>query len=168
MVNASKPVIFVAISLLIVMLICSPRFPVLAEAPRDICKSVIADSASKCNCTYYTHPPATRCCTTTLDGDRLCKICSVDDKGDYYDCEIFRKSPTTGQTNVPQGGGAIEQPLTPKKHGGTVLSKGGSVLENPSTEQGTNSKKGNDNSPTPPACPNKGPIPPNCTLKPKF
>jgi hypothetical protein len=25
-----------------------------------------------------------------------------------------------------------------------------------------------DNSPTPPACPDKGPIPPNCTLKPKF
>jgi hypothetical protein len=30
-------------------------------------------------------------------------------------------------------------------------------------------KKGNsDNSPTPPACPDKGPIPPDCTLKPKF
>jgi hypothetical protein len=26
----------------------------------------------------------------------------------------------------------------------------------------------NDNSPTPPACPDKGPIPQNCTLKPKF
>ncbi len=25
-----------------------------------------------------------------------------------------------------------------------------------------------DNSPTPPACPDKGPIPPNCTMKPKF
>lgn len=25
-----------------------------------------------------------------------------------------------------------------------------------------------DNSPTPPPCPDKGPIPPNCTLKPKF
>jgi hypothetical protein len=67
-----------------------------------------------------------------------------------------------------QGGGVIEQPPTPKKHGGTVLPKGGGVLENPSTDQGTNSKKGNDNSPTPPACPDKGPIPPNCTLKPKF
>jgi hypothetical protein len=62
--------------------------------------------------------------------------------------------------------GLIEQPPTPKKHGGTVLPKGGGVLENPSTDQGTNSKKGNDNSPTPPACPDKGPIPPNCTLKP--
>ena len=32
-----------------------------------------------------------------------------------------------------QGSGVIEQPPTPKKHGGTVLPKGGGVLENPST-----------------------------------
>jgi hypothetical protein len=36
--------------------------------------------------------------------------------------------------------------------------------ELPAKKRGSN----NDNSPTPPACPDKGPIPPNCTLKPKF
>jgi len=28
--------------------------------------------------------------------------------------------------------------------------------------------RNNNNGPTPPACPDKGPIPPDCTLKPKF
>ena len=49
---------------------------------------------------------------------------------------------------------------------------GANVLEQqPQDGELTAKKRGsnnNDNSPTPPACPDKGPIPPDCTLKPKF
>lgn len=57
---------------------------------------------------------------------------------------------------------------TPYKHN---LPKGGSLELPQIGGESTANKKGssnNDNSATPPACPDKGPIPPDCTLKPKF
>jgi hypothetical protein len=47
---------------------------------------------------------------------------------------------------------------------------GGTLEQQPQTHEELPLKKrgNNDNSPTPPACPDKGPIPPDCTLKPKF
>ena len=56
----------------------------------------------------------------------------------------------------------------PLKH---KLPKGDILGELPQSGQEFTAKKkntNNDNSPTPPACPDKGPIPPDCTLKPKF
>jgi hypothetical protein len=46
----------------------------------------------------------------------------------------------------------------------------GAVSDLPQSGKLTTKKRNsnNDNSPTPPACPDKGPIPPDCTLKPKF
>jgi hypothetical protein len=169
MVNASKPVIFVVILLLVVMLIYGSvaisRYSVFAANPRDACDKY---PGSKCKCVNFPERLSAVCCSYASSGNIIsCERCDINtDTGDYENCQISRKSPTTSGANVPQGGGVIEQPPTPKKHGGTVLPKGGGVLENPSTDQGTNIKKGNDNSPTPPACPDKGPIPPNCTLKP--
>ncbi len=186
MVNASKPVIFVVISLLVVMLIYSSasRVYALQESPRDICKAPL-------------ERPGNCYCWNTPEHDGLqvhCETCDVNTvTGDFENCTSVKKH-TAGLTNVP-GSGVLEQPPTPKKHGGTVLPKSGGVLKQP--DQGTTqtdnnkhsvkrsggsgvleqpqtgestAKKGsnNDNSPTPPACPDKGPIPPNCTVKPKF
>ena len=75
---------------------------------------------------------------------------------------------------MEQGQPAIEG--TPTLKNKETLSKdtGDNVLEqqqSPQTGEELPAKKrgsNNDNSPTPPACPDKGPIPPNCTLKPKF
>ena len=76
-------------------------------------------------------------CTKKADSSFAC--------GDYT--EVFR-SPTTGQANVPQGGGVLEQPPTPKKHGGTVLPKGGGAIEQPQSNNSPkdNTKLPNDNS----------------------
>ena len=134
MVNSGKPVILTVISVLVVMLIYSSSSPVLAESPRDICTGILVDSASKCNCNYYenqkTGARITSCCTKTLDGKDLCKVCDVGPppQGEYSNCHISNK-PTKGLANPPQGG-VIEQPSTPKKHGGTTLPKGGG-LEQP-------------------------------------
>jgi hypothetical protein len=172
MVNASRPVIFVLISFLVVMLIYGSvaisRSPAFAagKSPRDVCQS---NHPTLCICNNDVENLKAKCCDLGRDLVTPCMTCDINtDTGDYENCVVSRKSPTTGQANVPQGGGVLEQPQKHPKHGGTVLPKGGGALENPSTDQGTNSKKGNDNSPTPPACPDKGPIPPNCTLKPKF
>lgn len=201
MVNASKPVILVVVSLLVVMLIYSSSYSVLAvknPSPGDVCDVFIGT----CECTNDVETLSATCCVLQQTDSKggfvhICETCSINtDTGDYYNCSVYRKSPTTGQANVPKGGGVIEQPPpTPKKHGGTVLPKGGGTIEQP--DQGTTqtddnnkpsvkrsqdggslelpqtgeltTKKGNnDNSPTPPPCPDKGPIPPNCTLKPKF
>jgi hypothetical protein len=177
MVNSTKPVIFVVIVLLVVMLIyssvaISPYSAFAAgKSPRDVCDLT---PKSKCTCVNLLHLLKASCCSYTSEGNLIaCEECDINlDTGDYEKCHDItaEKSPTTGQANPPQGGGAIEQPPTPKKHGGTTLPKGGGALERPQTGELT-TKKGtnNDNSPTPPPpCPDKGPIPPNCTLKPKF
>jgi hypothetical protein len=170
MVICSKPVILLVISFLVVGLIYSSysRSDVFA-------KPKVTRGQVECSGKGDPSNPAKRikCCQTETDNKgieiRWCTVCDNTDPpsncGPRYQ---ERRAPTTGEANLPTGGGVIEQPATPKKHGGTVLPKGGGALENPSTDQVTNSKKGNDNSPTPPACPDKGPIPPNCTLKPKF
>lgn len=189
-----KSVIFVVISLVVVVLIYSPRSSVFAANPRDACDKY---PGSKCKCVNFPEHLSAVCCSYASSGNIIsCERCDINtDTGDYENCKEVRKPPTTGLANPPQGGGALEQPPTPKKHGNTALPKGGGVLEQPSTDQGTiqspptnnklkgsdllgqigggdstSNKKGtnNDNSPTPPPCPNKGPIPPNCTLKPKF
>jgi hypothetical protein len=76
--------------------------------------------------------------------------------------------------NVEQAQPETEGTPTMKNKEKLLKDTGDNVLEQqqspqtgeelPAKKRGTN----NDNSPTPPACPDKGPIPPNCTLKPKF
>jgi hypothetical protein len=56
----------------------------------------------------------------------------------------------------------ISPPSSEHHHKGTNNLLGGQ--ESTTTKKGANT----DNSPTPPACPDKGPIPPDCTLKSKF
>ena len=122
----------------------------------------------------------------------ICERCSINTAtGEYYNCEVSRKSPTTGETNFPNNEGTLEQP--PQKHNpkdnAKVSNNNGGIeqnsqlsnnptsnqnnpqqLQQTNDEQSAKSSNNNnkDNSPTPPPCPNKGPIPPNCTLKPIF
>jgi hypothetical protein len=94
------------------------------------------------------------CCSYTSSGNVIaCEECSIDtDTGDYYNCHdiTVEKSPTTGIANVPQGGGALEQP-EPKhqKYGGTTLPEGGGTVEQPQSSKHSpkdNTKLPNDNS----------------------
>jgi hypothetical protein len=60
----------------------------------------------------------------------------------------------------PAQSGVIEQPPSQHHKGSNLLGQtGGST---------STKKANNDNSPTPPACPEKPPLPLNCTVKPKF
>lgn len=98
------------------------------KSPRDICK---LNPTAKCECYNVPKRLVAFCCYTTQSGKVNCESCDIDtNTGDYVNCTVDRKSPTTGQANIPQGGGVLEQPPTPKKHGGTTLSKGGG-LEQP-------------------------------------
>lgn len=137
MVNLDKPVIFVVISLLVIMLgYSSPSSSVLAvknPSPGDVCDVF---KGTPCFCDTDTERLTASCCVVIpgQNGKKImvCEKCSINtDTGNYYNCEVFRKSPTTGVAKVPQGGGTIEQPPTPKKHGGTVLPKGSGALERP-------------------------------------
>jgi hypothetical protein len=84
---------------------------------------------------------ATCCSVKSSPGINVCETCSINtDTGDYYNCEVYKKR-TAGLANVPQGGGIVEQPPTPKKHGGTVPPKGGGVLEQPQTGESTAKKR---------------------------
>ena len=190
MVNSGKHIIFMVISLLVVMLIYGSvavsSYSAFAafKSPRDICPS-----SGLCLCNNDVEHLKAKCCDFSKNST-YCVTCDINtDTGDYENCVLSRKAPTTGQ-----GGGVLEQPPpTPKKHSGTALPKGGGVLEQPSTDQGTiqspptnnklkgsdlgqigggdltTTKKGKSPTPTPPPCPtDNSPIPPNCTLKPKF
>ena len=126
--------IFVIISVLVVMLIYGSvaisRYPAFAagKSPRDVCQTAIP---TLCICNNDVENLKAKCCEIRSNLT-FCMTCDINtDTGDYENCVVSRKSPTTGQANVPQGGGAIEQPPTPKKHGGTVLPKGGGALEQP-------------------------------------
>jgi hypothetical protein len=92
------------------------------------------------------------------------------------------EQPPTGPAAPQQGGGVLQkqdqdttqtgndnnQPSLKHKAKHSEDSSSGN-LDLPQTGKLTTKKGGNnDNSPTPPACPDKGPIPPDCTLKPKF
>ena len=71
-------------------------------------------------------------------------------------------------TMTTQGTSNNAEILTQSEDPSPTLSSLSSETSSP--EQTTSfSKKGNDqNSPTPPECPKQGPIPPDCTMKPKF
>ena len=155
--NMGNSVIFVVISLVIVMLIYSSYSSVLAAtknpSPRDVCNGF---PGGVCTCGNNVEELTATCCVLTegKDGQRVmvCERCSINtNTGEYYNCEVSRKSPTTGQANVPQGGGVIEQPSTPKKHAGTVpQDNNGGVVEQPqssnhSPKQNTKITKGGFN-----------------------
>ena len=136
MVNVSRAVILVVVSLLVLMLTYSSSNRVLTvknPSPRDVCNSF---STGTCECTNDVETLSATCCvlqgTETPGGFvHLCETCSINtDTGDYYNCSVYRKSPTTGQANVPKGGGVLEQPKHPK-HGGATLPKGGGTIEQP-------------------------------------
>ncbi len=137
MVNSGKPVILTVISVLVVTLIYSsiailPYSAFAAgKSPRDVCDLT---PKSKCTCVNLVLVLQARCCSYTSSGNVIaCEACNIDtNTGDYVDCHdvAVKKSPTTGTANVPQGGGVLEQPPTPKKHGGATTSKGGG-LEQP-------------------------------------
>jgi hypothetical protein len=138
--NMVNYLIFVVIPLFII-LICgslaiSPYSAFAAgKSPRDICT---IDPTKKCECYNSPKNLAAFCCYKDQTGKENCESCDIDtNTGDYVNCMVERKPPTTGQANIPQGGGVLEQPPTPKKHGGTAFPKGGGVLEQPSTDQGT-------------------------------
>jgi hypothetical protein len=139
-ISVGTPVIFVFISLLVVALIYSSSSSVLAAkspSPRDVCDVF---SQGTCYCNNIVEELTASCCVITPGQNGkdifVCEKCSINtDTGEYYNCELDRKSPTTGGANVPQGGGVLEQPPTPKKHGGIVPPKGGGVLEQPSSDQ---------------------------------
>jgi hypothetical protein len=96
--------------------------------------------------------------------------------------------PTEGNDiGNPNNGGVVEQPEVPTEGNDIGNPNNGWVAEdqNPQGLASTDNipselhksnvndplrglRSNNDNSPTPPACPDKGPIPPDCTLKPKF
>ena len=112
-------VIFVVISSLFVMLVCSSSFSVLAvksPSPRDVCDVF---GGSVCNCGNNVEELTATCCAL-IQGEpgkqvMVCERCSINtNTGEYYNCEVSRKSPTTGQANVPQGGGVLEQPQSSK------------------------------------------------------
>lgn len=73
------------------------------------------------------------------------------------------QSPSIGSNNLGGSASNNNNPSPPDHHHhkGNDLGQLGS-----SAKKGRNNN--NDNSPTHPACPDKGPIPPNCTLKPTF
>jgi len=114
--------IFVVIPLFII-LICgslaiSPYSAFAAgKSPRDICT---IDPTKKCECYNSPKNLAAFCCYKDQTGKENCESCDIDtNTGDYVNCTV------------------LEQPPTPKKHGGTAFPKGGGVLEQPSTDQGT-------------------------------
>ena len=99
------------------------------------------------------------------------------------------KIPSKGgiEADIPNNGGVLEQPEVPTEGNDIGNPNNGWVAEdqNPQGLASTDNipselhksnvndplrglRSNNDNSPTPPACPDKGPIPPDCTLKPKF
>jgi hypothetical protein len=139
-------VIFVVISLLVVALIygSSSTVRVFAEAPAQGWKDS-TDCTSKQD---KDNPNITikRCCWYEYPRT-VCQTC-LESPGHAPTCTEIEKRPTTGQANVPQGGGVLEQPPTPKKHGGTVLPKGGGVIEQPQSNNSPkdNTKLPNDNS----------------------
>ena len=151
-------VIFVVISLLAVMLIYSSHSSVLAAtknpSPRDVCNGF---PGGVCTCGNNVEELTATCCVQVATGEdkniMLCERCSVNtNTGEYYNCDVSRKSPVTGQANVPQGGGVLEQPSTPKKHAGTVPQDNeGGVAEQPqqssnhSPKQNTKLTKGGNN-----------------------
>ena len=104
-------------------------------SPRDACDVF---HQGTCECTNDVETLSATCCvlqpTNGVGGYiHACETCSINtDTGDYYNCSVYRKSPTTGQANVPKGGGVIEQPPTLKKHACTTLQdNGGGVVEQP-------------------------------------
>ena len=101
---------------------------------RDVCDLT---QKSQCNCYNGVHNLKAICCTYTSSGNVIaCEQCDINtDPGDYENCQDIapQKSPTTGTANVPQGGGALEQPPKQPKHGGTTFPKGG-ALEQPSDD----------------------------------
>lgn len=128
-------------------------------------------------------------CETCIDmGDGTYAHCKIKDG------PIASEDPTTppkppkeniDETRAPINEGVLDQTFTSDDNDNTGTSNNAEILtqsENPSPtssslssetsspEQTTSfSKKGNDqNSPTPPECPKQGPIPPDCTMKPKF
>lgn len=106
---------------------------VKSPSSRDVCDVF---GSKTCFCDTDVERLTASCCVV-IPGQNgknisVCEKCSINtETGNYYNCEVFRKSPATGGAIVPQGGGSLEQPPTPKKHGSTVLPKGGGALERP-------------------------------------
>ena len=188
----------IAILLTIVLIsgsiVSSNVFAAKSPSPRDVCNVF---SQGTCSCGNNIEDLTATCCTITPgstpeNGIMICERCSINTAtGEYYNCEVSRKSPTTGETNFPNNEGTLEQPpqkhnpkdnaKVPNNNGG--IEQNSQLSNNPTSNQNnpqqlqqtndeqsakSNNNNNKDNSPTPPPCPNKGPIPPNCTLKPIF
>jgi hypothetical protein len=195
MVNSSKNAIPVFVSLFLVVGLAYGSVslhPVFAEPP-DPC---FGDECGLSSCDSIS-PDADQCCWTGPNGYIICQTCWVFE-GKYFYCDPPRtKGKPDSSTIAPPPSGVAPPPSTqtcpentaldangncapvtqspkePKssddnKPSKPKLPKGGGDLEQPQTGESTAKKGNNDNSPTPPPCPDKGPIPPNCTLKPKF
>jgi hypothetical protein len=105
-------VMFVVISLLVVALIygSSSTVRVFAEAPAQGWKDS-TDCTSKQD---KDNPNITikRCCWYEYPRT-VCQTC-LESPGHAPTCTEIEKRPTTGQANVPQGGGVLEQPQSSK------------------------------------------------------
>ncbi len=142
------------------------------------------DNNSETCCEWTPNPtnplnPQTWTCTTCLSVNL-----ETGAKSGCAEVNEAREILTEETTNVPQNDGVLVEPKTPSKgnNAATTPNNDGVLEQTPlSSSSLSNSdnlgqvndatKKGNslnDNSPTPPACPKEGPIPPDCTLKPKF
>ena len=158
------------------------------KSPRDVCQTY-----GPCICNNDVEHLKAKCCDFRENGT-YCITCDINtETGDYVNCVVSRKSPTIGETNFPKNEGALEQPSqkhntkdnakVPNNNG--VIEQNSQLSNNPASNQNNsqqlqqtnneqsaksnnNNNNNKDNSPTPPPCPNKGPIPPNCTLKPIF
>lgn len=153
----ANSVIFVVISLLVVMsiygsVVILPYSAFAAgKSPRDVCDLT---PKSKCTCYNGVNNLKASCCSYTSSGNVIaCEECDINTgTGDYENCHdiTVNKSPTTGTANVPQGGGVLEQPSTPKKHAGTIPQDNDGVAEqtpssNHSPKQNTKITKGGFN-----------------------
>jgi hypothetical protein len=125
--------IFVVISLLVVALRygSSSTVRVFAEAPAQGWKDS-TDCTSKKD-TYDPNITIKRCCW--YEYPRIvCQTC-LESPGHAPTCNPIERRPTTGGANVPQGGGVLEQPPTPKKHGSIVPPQGGGTIEQPQSSK---------------------------------
>lgn len=173
-----KSPIFVVISTLITILIFSPsaKFDLLVEG-----KPVWGPAGEKkCTSDFFSRT----CCWIDDDGGAIhqrCETCIDNGDGTYSNCKI-KDGPVASKTPTKPPKGSINDNLnkdlttsgkvlekTPESHSSNTLSQSDNLDKTTGlSKKGSGSGTLNDNSPTPPACPDKGPIPPNCTMKPKF
>jgi hypothetical protein len=123
-------------------------------------------------------PPPSTSSTPTGNNSSIPPALSITKEHNLASTKVYGPPSQQQQTTCPDGsapdangncppvtqGSSPSTDNTPSEH--HQKSKGNDLLGG--QELSTRRAANNDNSPTPPACPDKGPIPPNCTLKPKF